>query len=51
MRNPVACNLWLEGSPVFLTEPIEVLHEILDPHEHADLRRAYTHWLTQDFLP
>ena len=51
MRNPVACNLWLEASEVFLTEPIEVLHEILDPREHADLRRAYTLWLTQDFLP
>ena len=51
MRNPVACNLWLEGSPVFVTEPIEALHEILDAEEHADLRRAYTYWLTQDFLP
>ena len=51
MRNPVACNLWLEASEVFLTEPIELLAEILDPGRHADLRRAYTHWLTQAFLP
>ncbi len=51
MRNPVACILQLEASQSLDTRPIDLLSEILSAPEHAGLRRAMTHWLTQVLLP
>ncbi len=49
MRNPVACLLWLEGSPVLETRPIDELDKLLSKPEDAGLRRAFALWVTTIF--
>ena len=51
MRNPAACLLWLEGSEIMDTRPIDELDELLARPEDAGLRRAFAQWLTTAFLP
>ena len=51
MRNPVACLLWLEGSPRFDDRPIHELIEVLEASKQVDLAPACALWLSGTFLP